>query len=591
MGEVFPHPSFLRKPPTPTILKEAKEADGHDERGGTVPGQLLDGIQIAETPDAEQPIARASAQVTAFVGRTLRGPINQPLIVRSFADFQQHFGGLWQPSPLSYAVEHFFEQGGRQAAIVRVANGAAPVTLSLRCGRNMLRLEARAPGTREFLRASIDYDHIEASDQQRFNLVVQRVRSPGSERIEEQETFRGLSIDPPSPRFVATALLESNLVRVRGVVPGVRPDRTLMPGTNLPVGYVSSNPDGDDGRPITDYDVIGSATRRSGLFALEGVEDLAFVHIPPLTRTVDVGASALLVAAKFCRDHRAILIVDPPSTWDTVTDAVRAMKALSFHSDNAVMFFPRIAATDRLRGRIETFGNGGAVAGVLSRSGEAVSAALAAYQEPEPLLRAGAKLAREMNPADRWLLAAHGINMLQAVRSPDRERPAMRTLACGASASSDWSYLAQRRFALFAINAIERGTRWCVFAPADRGVWERATRQICSFLDELRSAGAFAAVPADQAFVVICDERINDETDEPRIVNILVQFAATHAGEYHSFMITHSVRGATVRPVAVNRLEATLIVSHELEREITIKLNPGEGRLIAQRHVPARLLS
>ena len=58
---------------------------------------------------------------------------------------------------------------------------------------------------------------------------------------------------------------------------------------------------------------------------------------------------------------------------------------------------------------------------------------------------------------------------------------------------------------------------------------------------------------------MICDERIN-EASEPHIVNILVQFAATHAGEYHSFMITHSVSGATVRPVAVNRLEASLIV-------------------------------
>ncbi|HJY37336.1 MAG TPA: hypothetical protein VJ299_07730, partial [Steroidobacteraceae bacterium] len=163
-----------------------------------MPERSLEGIQITETPGAEQPIARASAHLTAFVGRTLRGPVNRAVTVHSFADFQQEFGGLWQPSPLSYAVEHFFEQGGRQAVIVRVANGAAPVTLSLRCGR-------------EFLRASIDYDHVDAEDEQRFNLVVQRVRSPGSERIELQETFRALSIDPASPRYVGAALLASNL--------------------------------------------------------------------------------------------------------------------------------------------------------------------------------------------------------------------------------------------------------------------------------------------------------------------------------------------------------------------------------------------
>ena len=545
-----------------------------------MPGRSLEGIHIAETPSAEQPIARASAQLTAFVGRTLRGPLNQPVIVRSFADFQQHFGGLWQPSPLSYAVEHFFEQGGRQAVIVRIVNAAAPVTLSLRCGRETLRLEARAPGTREFLRASIDYDHVESSDAQRFNLVVQRVRAPGSEHIEEQETFRGLSVDPASPRYIATALLESHLVRVRGEVPSVRPDRTLMPGTNLPVGYVSANPDGDDGRPITDYDIIGSATRRTGLFALSEVEELAFVHIPPLARVTDVGASALLVAARFCRERRCMLIVDPPATWDRAGEAVRAIRTHDFHTDDAVMFFPRIVAMDRLRGRSEVFGNGGAVAGMLSRSGEVVSAALAA-QDPEPLLRAGARLVCDVNAADRWLLAAHGVNVLQTVRNPERGA-AMRTLACGASSSSDWSYLAQRRFALFAINAIERGTRWCVLHPGDRGVWKRVENKVRQFLEELRSAGAFASVPAEQAYCVICDERINDAQQDQHVVNLLVQFAAVHAGEYHSFMISHSVRGATVRPVAVNRLEASLIVSHELEQELTIRITSEER----ERYIP-----
>ncbi len=534
--------------------------------------QTLAGIQFAATSSAEQPIARASAQLTAFVGRTLRGPLHQPIVVRSFADFQQHFGGLWQPSPLSYAVEHFFEQGGRQAVIVRVANGAAPVTLSLKCGRETLRLEARAPGTREFLRASVDYDHVASSDEQSFNLVIQRVRSPGSERVEEQETFRALSVDPQSPRFIASVLLESDLMRVRGPVPLIRPDRTLMPGTNLPVGYVSSNPDGDDGKPITDYDVIGSAARGTGLFALESVDDLAFVYIPPLARVIDVGVSALLVATRFCRDKRAMLIVDPPSSWESAPEAIRSLKALDFRSDNALMFFPRIAAMDRLRGRVEVFGNGGAVAGLLSRSGEAVAAAVS-EREPEPMLRSSAKLAREVNSSDRWLLAAMGVNVLQSVRNPDREWPALRTLACGASASSDWSYLAQRRFALFVINAIERGTRWCAGLPNAASTWVRVSRQISTFLSELRSAGAFASVPAEQAFLVICDERINDEADG---INILVQFAATHAGAYHSFMLTHRPGGATVRPVMVNRFEATLVVSRELEQEITLRLTPKD---------------
>ena len=111
---------------------------------------------------------------------TLFPETGKAVVVQSFAEFQQVFGGVWQPSPLSYAVEQFFEQGGRDAVIVRVANGATPVSIHLPCGSEHLCLEAKAPGTREFLRASVDYDHVLSNDEERFNLVMQRVSIPGS---------------------------------------------------------------------------------------------------------------------------------------------------------------------------------------------------------------------------------------------------------------------------------------------------------------------------------------------------------------------------------------------------------------------------
>lgn len=520
-----------------------------------MPEHSLAGIQIAELPNAQQPIARGCAQATAFVGRTLRGPVDWPVTVRSFGEFQRVFGGLWQPSPLSYAVEQFFDQGGRRAVIVRVANGAASVTLSLRCGPDMLRLEARAPGTREFLRASVDYDHIPADDTQSFNLVVQRVRAPGSERIEEQETFRALSIDPTSARFIATALLASALVRVRGAVPQVRPDRTLMAGTNLPVGYVSSNPDGGDGQPITDYDLIGSQSRCSGLFALNAVEELSFVYLPPLARNVDIGVSTLLVADRFCHDRRAILIVDPPGSWETPADAISGLRDLSFRSDNAVMFYPRVVAMDRLRGRSEVFGNGGAVAGLLSRIDESAPGSVPGMLENEPVLRASARLAREIDQAERAKLVKHGINVLLGVRSIERHRAQLRTLAGGANAAADWAYLGARRFALYVVDAIVRGTRWAVLSPADTATWQRVERQASEFLRGLHADGAFSGIPVEQACSVICDERINDEAATSGELHILVRFVAIHPGEHHCFMITHGALGSAVRAVAMNRLE------------------------------------
>ena len=53
-----------------------------------------------------------------------------------------------------------------------------------------------SPGTREFLRASVDYDNIPAADATRFNLTVQRVRVQGGNHVEDQEIFPQLSITP-----------------------------------------------------------------------------------------------------------------------------------------------------------------------------------------------------------------------------------------------------------------------------------------------------------------------------------------------------------------------------------------------------------
>jgi hypothetical protein len=67
----------------------------------------------AEQPGSIRVIARAATSIAAFIGRALKGPVNEPVPIRSFADYTRVFGGLWQPSTLSYAVEQFFENGGR----------------------------------------------------------------------------------------------------------------------------------------------------------------------------------------------------------------------------------------------------------------------------------------------------------------------------------------------------------------------------------------------------------------------------------------------------------------------------------------------
>ncbi len=149
------------------------------------------GLWLGEERRPQPSIARLATGRAAFVGRTLRGPVDQPILVASFAQFQSLFGGLWQPSPLAYAVEQFFDNGGREAYVVRVANGAHGVTVTLPgADGSALRLRALRPGTREFLRVCIDYDNLPGDDADAFNLTVQRVRAQGSLHVEDQEIHR-----------------------------------------------------------------------------------------------------------------------------------------------------------------------------------------------------------------------------------------------------------------------------------------------------------------------------------------------------------------------------------------------------------------
>ncbi len=514
---------------------------------------LSSGAQLAQQSRDLHAIEGVATGIAAFVGRTLKGPVSRPLTVKSFSEFQQHFGGLWQPSTLSYAVEQFFENGGREARIVRVVNGARPPTLSLPAAGGMLTLAAVNPGSREYLRASVDYDGLSAADADRFNLVVQRVRTAGSELVEDQEIYRRISVAPGTTRFVTDVLLRSSLVRVHGAVPAYRPDRSAGAPGGVAVGYTLSNPDGDDGAPLTDYDVIGARARGTGLFALEGAPRFNLLCIPPLGREQDVGLSTLLVAARLCRERCALLIVDPPAAWTSAPAALEALRAWPFRSDCAVMYYPRIQAFDRLRGRVEIFGSSAAAAGMIARADESRPVWTAAEPEEAPL-RPGLRPAVAVSDADRLRLTQAGVNTLLAVRAAARAGLGPRTLAAGGSGASDWRYLSARRLALYIAASIEQGTRWVLLEHNGPATWARARAGAEEFLDALAAQGAFAAATARDSHFVICDERINGEQSVAEgKLNLLFGFATTRPGEFDTWLVTHRPGSSRVRPVSVNR--------------------------------------
>lgn len=76
-----------------------------------------------EVVDASgQAITGVRTDVAGFVGIATRGPIDLPLPIESWRQFEAHFGSFTGAGFLAYAVRGFFENGGRRCWVVRVAS-------------------------------------------------------------------------------------------------------------------------------------------------------------------------------------------------------------------------------------------------------------------------------------------------------------------------------------------------------------------------------------------------------------------------------------------------------------------------------------
>src|ERR1041385_1827640 len=81
------------------------------------------GVYIQEIPSGVHTITGVATATPAFAGRAVRGDVNEPVRIASFGDYVRNFGGLSLDSSMSYAVQHFFQNGGADALIVRIYGG------------------------------------------------------------------------------------------------------------------------------------------------------------------------------------------------------------------------------------------------------------------------------------------------------------------------------------------------------------------------------------------------------------------------------------------------------------------------------------
>lgn len=86
------------------------------------------GVYIQELPSAVHTITGVATSIAAFVGWAPQGPTDRAVLVQSWSDFANQFGGLDSRSYLGYSVNQFFGNGGQQAYIVRLVQSTVITT-------------------------------------------------------------------------------------------------------------------------------------------------------------------------------------------------------------------------------------------------------------------------------------------------------------------------------------------------------------------------------------------------------------------------------------------------------------------------------
>ncbi len=521
------------------------------------------GVYVQEVDSGVRTVAGVPTSIAAFVGVAERGAVNEPVACFNFGEFSRRFGGLSSASTMSYCVEDFFANGGGQCEVVRVFkplnadDDSDPANVLFADGRaqldlGTLKLRATSSGAwgnnleawvehpaNDPARAAIATKYgVDGADL--FTLTVVDT-STGSREVHPNLVLAEAGGQRRFDRVLGeTSQLVEFLPDGAGTPSfGVRPAPATV--TNgVPVATKASG--GNDGQPVDDDALEGEEESKSGMHALRRADIFNLLCIPPVDRGSNLAKDLREAAAKFCRERRALFIVDPPSAWDAIPDTAAATAKTSVaageimalaDADHAAIYFPRLRKRDPLRGgQVDTFPPCGAVAGIMART----DTQRGIFKSPAGLgatVVGTEALTVKLTDDENGLLNPVAVNCLRTFPNIGRTVWGARTLKGSDQLSDDYKYVSVRRLALFIEESLFRGTQWAVFEGNDEPLWAQIRLSVGSFMQRLFLQGAFQGASPKEAYFVRCDASTTTSDDINRgIVNIVVGFAPLQPAEF-----------------------------------------------------------
>lgn len=501
------------------------------------------GVYVEEIASGVRTITGVSTSDTAFIDFFKQGPVDEPVRITSYGDFERTFGGLDARSAASYAIQQYYLNGGSIAYVVRVternisgASVAASATLTPTGGA--LRIDASSPGAWANNRIRISLPSGAAAGL--FNLRVEWLADTSTTApVLATENFLSLSMDPASARYAPNVLAaNSALARVvhtdlanLGAPTGV----PAAPADRLAGGSDGEAPGGTTWRTSAGAAAVqGSPGAKTGIYALEKIAPFVFnlMCLPGAADLETADMEAVYKAAlTFVEEKRAFLLIDVPE--NTAFDAMDTyLTDHGFAGKNAAIYFPRVRVPDALQGNsVREMAPSGTIAGVYART-DATRGVWKAPAGTDAILR-NASVALKLNDNENGGLNQLGVNVLRSFPVYGDIVWGARTIDGADQKASEWKYVPVRRVTLFIEESLYQGLKWVVFEPNDEPLWSQIRLNVGAFMNGLFRQGAFQGKTAREAYFVKCDRETTTQNDIDRgIVNIVVGFAPLKPAEF-----------------------------------------------------------
>ena len=340
-----------------------------------MPEYLAPGVYIEEFEMGARPIEGVSTSTVGFLGLTERGPTRPPILIDSWEKFTRVYGSYMQDSYLAYAVQGFFENGGKRCYVGRVVREGAEFA-SLKEGELTFTAVGKgAWGNRVGVR--IEASSNDPNDNKSFRLTLaywqenkfpENFDKPDTDperRLRELfessiyiESFDNLSEDKNSPDHYLKKLGDplknaSNLVELSG---SGRPKNTQEDGVffkRLEGGLDAENSPPDPAPAPTREVFLGIPNAapgdRTGLTAFKDIDEITIIYAPDLHKLDGAGfqttAGDILTQCETLKDRFAIFDVGP--NVSTISD-ITIQSTLGRQSKYGAIYYPWIKVYDPL---------------------------------------------------------------------------------------------------------------------------------------------------------------------------------------------------------------------------------------------------